>query len=352
MSELNDTQSNAVVAPAKKRSSLWITILIFFIILAVGLFIGYQSGLGDRRQAASVILNQQLEEQFQLGVKALDSGLYQVALKNFQFVIQQDPNYPGAQDKLVEVLLKLSLSPTTSVEVTPMFTATPDLRGAEAIFTQARTSIAAQDWTGALENLDALRKADPTYKTVEVDGMYYITLILRGEGKIVNQDCKAISLEGGIYDLTLAERFGPLDDYAQSLRNWARIYITGASFWEIDWNQVLFYFDQLYINMPYLMDSSCITSMQRYRIASILYADSLVASGDVCGAKEYYDAALLISNQDNSLVVPTATYAWEQCEKQNQPQSTDAPQVSTETPTPDLTTSPTPSETPIYTPIP
>ncbi|HBG74184.1 MAG: hypothetical protein A2X25_03930 [Chloroflexi bacterium GWB2_49_20] len=346
MSEINDTQPSVVVSPAKKRSSLWITILVFLFILAVGILLGYTSGLGDRRKAASVILNQQIDEQFQTGVKALESGLYQVALKNFQFVIQQNPNYPGVQDKLVEVLLKLSLFPTTSVEVTPMFTATPDLREAEAIFTQARTSIAGLDWEGALENLDALRKADPTYKTVEVDGMYYIALIQRGEGKIVNQDCKAISLEGGIYDLTLAERFGPLDDYAQGLRNWARIYITGASFWDIDWNQVLYYFDLLYINMPYMQDSSCMTSMQRYRIASIMYADSLAASGDVCGAREYYDAGLLISNQDNSLVVPTATYVWEQCENQNQPESTAIPQISTGIPTPDLTTFPMPSDIP------
>jgi len=342
MTEINDTQPNAVVAPAKKRSTLWITILVFVIILIIGLLFGYQSGLGDRRQAASLLLNQQLEEQFQMGVKAMDSGLYQVALKNFQFVIQQDPNYPGAQDKLVDVLLKLSLSPTTTSAITPMFTPTPDLRGVEAIFTQAQASIAAQDWTVALDNLDALRKADATYKTVEVDGMYYIALIQRGQSKIVNQDCKVISLEGGIYDLTLAERFGPLDNFSQGIRNWARLYITGASFWEIDWTQVLFYFDQLYVNMPYLMDSSCFTSMQRYRYASIRYGDSLLANKEYCDANQYYQAGLLITNQDNSMVVPTANYAQAQCEQQNQPKPTAVPTGETETPTPTIDPSMTP----------
>ena len=353
MSEENEAQPNEFVAPVKKRSSLWITILIFLIILIIGLFIGYQSGLGDRRQAASLILDQQLEEQFQMGVKAMDSGLYQVALKNFQFVIQQDPNYPGAQDKLVDVLLKLSLSPTTTAGITPMFTATPDLRGIDAIYTQARASIAAQDWSVALENLDALRKADATYKTVEVDGMYYIALIERGRARIANLDCKVISLEGGIYDLTLAERFGPLDNLSEALRNWARLYITGASFWGIDWTQVLFYFDQVYKNMPYLMDSSCYTAMQRYRYASIAYADSLLENEAYCDASTYYQAGLLISHQDNSLVVPTANFAQAKCDKQNRPESTSVPTEGTETPTPTtdpLTTASLTGTTPASTP--
>lgn len=342
MTEINDTQPNAVVSPAKKRSSNWILLLVVLIILSVGTLLGYQSGIGDRRRAASAILDQQLDEQFQMGVKAMESGLYQVALKNFQFVIQQDPDYPGAQDKLVDVLLKLSLSATNTVAFTPMFTATPDLRGVEAIFTQASSSIAAQDWNVALENLDALRKADASYKTVEVDGMYYIALIQRGQSKLVNQDCKAISLEGGIYDLTLAERFGPLDNFSQGLRNWARLYITGASFWGIDWTQVLYYFDQLYVNMPYMMDSSCFTSMQRYRYASIMYADTLLANEEFCDANTYYQVGLLISNQDNPLVVPTANYAQVKCEQQDQPKSTAVP---SETPTPTMDPLITPTET-------
>jgi tetratricopeptide (TPR) repeat protein len=348
MSEINDTQPSPVLPPAKKRSSFWITMIVFVAILLMGAIIGNQSGLLQRRTVAANALDQQLAEQFQLGVKAIDSGLYQVALQNFQFILQNDPNYPGAQDKLVEILLALSLTQTPMLEFTPMFTPTPDLRGAETIFNQARTSMAAKDWTGAIEALDSLRKVDTTYKTVEVDGMYYMALIQRGEGKIVNQDCTTINLEGGIYDLTLAERFGPLDNYGQSIRNWARLYITGASFWEIDWNQAIYYFDQLYRNMPYMMDSSCMTSLQRYRYAAIMYADSLVASGDVCGAKQYYDSALLISSEENSLVAPTATFVWEKCEENSAPPVVPTSNVgtATPTPTPGATETPTPDVSP------
>jgi len=354
MSEIDDTQPNATVPPKeiKKRTSFWLTTLVLLLILVIGILFGYQNGLGDRRKAASVVLDQQLQEQFQMGVKAMENGLYQVALKNFQFILQNDPGYPGAEDKLVEVLLKLSLSPTSGPTITPMFTATPDTRSTDTIFSSVQTAIAGKDWGAVLSALDALRKADPTYKTVLVDGMYYIALMQQGENKIANADCKAINLEGGIYDLALAERFGPLDNYAQGLREWARLYITGASFWDIDWKQAVYYFDQLYLNTPYLMDSSCMNAQQRYRYAAIKYADSLVASGDVCGAKQYYDAAMQIANKDNPVVVPTATYVWEQCEKGNQP--TPRPVVKTETsiPTPTIDQTITPTSTSALIPIP
>lgn len=313
MSDIHDTQPNTPIKQPEKRSLFVISLLIVLLILAVSLIGGYQAGLKQRQVAASQILEQQLDEAYILGIKAIDSHLYQVALQHFQYILTQDPNYPGAQDKLVEILLALKNNVDPLETTTVSITATPDTRAAETIFEQAKAAINNQDWGLAIETLDALRKNDATYRVVEVDGMYYISLIHRGESKLANQSCDGINLEGGIYDLTLAERFGPLDNYARGLRTWARLYITGASFWEIDWNQALFYFDQLYLNMPYMMDSSCMTSTQRYRFAAIKYADTLLLSGDACGAKQYYDAGLGIPSQDNPLVDPTATFAWDEC---------------------------------------
>ena len=79
-------------------------------------------------------------------------------------------------------------------------------------------------------NLIPLRKDDITYHAAEVDGMYYMALRNRGVCKIYpqsyepNASCATlnINLEGGIYDLTQAEQFGPLDATASALRTWAR----------------------------------------------------------------------------------------------------------------------------------
>ena len=262
-------------------------------------------------------------------------------MQNLQFVIKHDPDYPGVQDKLVEVLLQINL-PTATPYVTPNVTPTPDTRGVEAIFNQARSLIETQDWENAILTLDALRKEDSTYKTVDVDGMYYLALMQRGMAKIINPDCAKVNLEGGIYDLTLAERFGPLDKQADGLRNWARLYITGASFWEIDWNQVLYYFEQIKVSLPYLMDSSCVTSTARFRVAAIYVADQLLINREYCAANDYYQSALGIPNPDNSLVEPTAIYAYNHCQRSLQPEATDPP-PSPNTPTPGITTTPEPS---------
>jgi len=282
-----------------------------------------------------------LSEQFQLGVQALNEERYEVALQHFQFVINHDPAYPGAQDKLTEILVKMSISPTPTASPTPILTPTPDLRGVEEIFTRARQLLAAQDWDGAISNLDSLRKTDSVYRAAQVDGMYYIALRTRGVSKIINEKCANINLEGGIYDLTLAERFGPLDSYSESLRTWSRFYITGASFWELDWLQVQDYFAQVMTGYPNLMDSSCKTATERWRFATIKRAEQLLAAGDTCGAEEQFNLAFSINSTKNEEYYPTATEVSAQCDGDDG----GPPPSASETPVPSPTPTPTPTPT-------
>ncbi|NCP16012.1 hypothetical protein GW866_03080 [bacterium] len=323
----NETQPNVVASPAKKPSR-WIAILGFVLLLGLGILGGYQSGLGQRRAAQSTVVSQQLDEQYQLGIQAMDENRYEVALQHFQFVVEHDPSYPGVQEKLTEVLVKLSITPSPIPSPTPTLVPTPDLRGVEEIFARARQLLDAQDWDGAISNLDSLRKSDPAYRAAEVDGMYYITLRNRGVGKIIplSQLCSDINLEGGIYDLTLAERFGPLDSYAESLRTWSRLYITGASFWELDWYQAMNYFVQIYPNLPNLMDSSCMTATERYRYATLKYIELVWLSGDYCTAQHMYDDFFLnMPNEKNATAYPTATQVYDYCLNGGGPQPTPTP---------------------------
>lgn len=337
MSEMHDTQPQPAVKGAKQKTARWISALGLVLLLALGVFGGYEAGLADRRAAQTTVIAQQLDEQFRLGVQAMEAGQYEIALQHFQFVVQKNPNYPGIQEKYTELLLHMSMSPTPTLTPSPTLTLTPDLRGAEALYAHAQQLLNAQDWTGALETLDSLRKADPTYRVVEVDGMYYIALYKRGISKIFASNCQDINLEGGIYDLTLAERFGPLGSYADGLRSFARLYIIGASFWEIDWVQAQYYFSQVYPHQPNLMDASCKNATDRYRIATIKYADQLLADKKWCDAYQQYHIALQIPSGENAAVVPTATYAAQKC------------YPPTRTPLP-VTETPTPSETPTETP--
>lgn len=349
MSDINDTQPNMnatqpqTPASPAERSSLWIPGLGFILLIALGILGGYQSGLTMRRDAQATVVFHQLSEQFQLGVQALNEERYEVALQHFQFVLNHDPAYPGAQDKLTEILVKMSISPTPTASPTPILTPTPDLRGVEEIFTRARQLLAAQDWDGAISNLDSLRKTDSVYRAAQVDGMYYIALRTRGVSKIINEKCANINLEGGIYDLTLAERFGPLDSYSESLRTWSRFYISGASFWELDWLQAMNSFGQIYPYWPNLMDSSCKTATERWRYAAIKYAERIWMSGEYCAAQQLYDEVFLNApSLNNATAFPTATAVYENCVGDDG----GPPPSASETPVPSPTPTPTPTPTP------
>jgi hypothetical protein len=166
-------------------------------------------------------------------------------------------------------------------------TPTPDTRGVEERFQQSEQYLLNSDWTNTIDSLLLLRKDDPGYRAVQMDGMLFLALRNRGMDKIG----KLADLEGGIYDLALAERFGPLDNEAQSYLSWARIYLTGASFWEVNWEEAVNYFSQIAPQLPYLTDGSGMTAIERYRKALIglgLYR----LESDPCSAKEPLELAL------------------------------------------------------------
>jgi hypothetical protein len=292
----------------KRLLGLWIPIGLFLVLLvsAAGGYWGYQTGIQDRLTAQGDQIAILTTEQFQLGLVDMQSERYEVARQRFEYVIQLDPNFPGAIEKLTECMLALAqektptpVLPTATIEPS----ATPDLRPVEDLFTQAMQYLRSKDWKATISTIEALRDADLTYRAVDVDGMYYIALRGRGIDKILLEG----NLEGGIYDLSLVERFGPLDRDANNNREMARAYINGAAFWGVDWQKVVYFFSQVYPGLPNLKDASGWTATERYRVALIKYGDQLMAAEDFCGARDQYQAALLLA-ADNKLV-PTATAA-------------------------------------------
>jgi len=280
----------------KRKRFSWVLgaflgILGLAIIAGISAYSGYQSGIGLRKEAEGTLVSQVAQEQFELGVQDIEQGNYSRARQRFEYVIQLDPDYPGVTEKLADVLFELNTTATPTVAPTPTLVPTPDLRGEQELLDQSRQYILDSDWTNAIDTLLTLRKANPDFHTVEVDGMLFLALRNRGKYKILNE----ADLEGGIYDLTLAERFGPMDAEAQGLLNWTSLYITGASFWEIDWGQAAYYFGQVAPNMPNLRDSSGWTAGERYRISIIEYGYQLADAKQWCASMEQFQIALQIA---------------------------------------------------------
>lgn len=294
-------------------------LLALLIVAALSAFGGYTSGINVRQSAESTQLAQAVVEQFQLGVQELGDGQYYRARQRFEYVIQIDPAYPGAMDKLSEVLLYLNTTATPTLVPTPTLTPTPDSRGEQDLFDQSQQYLLDSNWDSAIDTLLALRKSDPEFHAVEVDGMLFLALRNRGRDKIINQ----ADLEGGVYDLTLASRFGLLDTEAKGILNWTTLYITGASFWEIDWGQAAYYFGQVAPHVPNLKDGSGLTASQRYRTSLFNYAKLLAQQKKWCDAASQLEIALSIAS-DPELEKAYADVA-QRCDKLTKPEGEELP---------------------------
>ncbi|MBV6451660.1 MAG: hypothetical protein MHPDNHAH_02406 [Anaerolineales bacterium] len=349
---LGNTQPNMKAVKPRRGKKILFTALGVIVLLAIAIFSGFQSGLGTRRAYQSSVMSQQLSEQFTYALVDIQFGRYENAKQRLEWIIQHDPSFPDAQQQLTNVLVLMN-QPTPTP--TPSLTPTPDFSGAEEAFSRAQQLIAAQDWPGAIGALDEMRKLDPTYNASLVDGMYYFALRNYGVN-LINSG----NLEGGIYQITLAERFGPLDRDSNGLREGARVYLIGASFWELDWSQAVFYFQQA-SSWGNLWDGT-MTASVRYQFALMRYGDELVGQERYCGngealaqyqnalaygaldktAQDNYDEILPICNPPTPTTGPVFTPT-ETPTGGPPPAATDTPSAPTDTPAP---TTPPPTATP------
>ena len=322
-------------------------VIIMLLFGSVGGYIGYRTAIDLRKAAQAEQVVSEATYHFMFGLEAQQKGQYSIARKQFEYVISLDPKFPGAAEKLTEVMIAQMATETptvvptaTEIPVTP----TPDTRSQEEIYNLARSQFLAQDWDAAMKSIYDLRAIDRSYRSVECDGMLYVALRYRGIRKIYQE----ANLEGGIYDLALAERFAPLDGDASSARTWARLYLNGVSFWGADWARVVAAFEEIYPAFPNLRDASGKTAVERYREAAFEQAKVLETRRDNCVAVEYYTKALSVA--PDATIEQRATQAYQACNP-----ATETPSISmTPTLTPSLSgtvteTTPVPAET---TPVP
>jgi hypothetical protein len=322
----SDTQPLAPVKKARRWRATLLTILGVIVLLGLAALGGYGSGVGERQAAAASTISKQLMEQYQFALVDEQFGRYSVAQQRLEFIIQNSPSFPGAQAELAKVLV-LSAMPTPSP--TPLPTPTADKRGEQAQFLTAQQLITAGDWVNALSNLDQLRKADPQFNAPQVDGMYYFALRNYGVDLIQKQG----NLEGGIYQLTLAERFAPLDGSANGLREGARGYLQAASYFGIDWSRSVAAFAQVAGGWPALWDGS-MTANARYQVSLMRYGDQLFGQGHACDAVTQYQLAEGIAELD-TLAARNANQANQECYPPTEvPATSDIPTPETPPPTP------------------
>ncbi len=293
--------------PKQKKPRRWLSILLsilgVIVLLGLGGMGGYWSGIGERQTAQAQVIDKQLLEQFQYALVDEQFGRYDAAKQRLDFILQNNPNFPGVQSEYAKILVQMTIPTNTP---TPTLTPTPDLRGEQALFDTAQQLITAGDWANAITELDQLRKQDPKFNTSQVDGMYYFALRNYGVALI-----QAGNLEGGIYQLTLAERFAPLDRDASGMRDGARTYIEAAAFYGTDWKTAANLFQQVAAGWPSMWDGT-MTASQRYYNSLMRYGDQLFAESNFCDAYQEYQAAAAIAALDQT-AAKNSNQAFQKC---------------------------------------
>lgn len=304
-----------------RRRWLWVLLGYIALLLIVG-GIAYIQGtrLSNTERAAQIALFN--DEQYALGVADLEAGRYDLARQRFEAIIRQDPGYPGAEDRLIEALIHLDVPTLTP---TPSPSATPDPSPPAQLFEQAQAALDAGDWDLAVDKLLALRAKDPDYRPVDVDGMLFTALLNRGMEMIAQG-----LMEEGLYELSLAEQFGPLGRDALFRQSLAEQYLLANSYMGINWAAAAELFG------PLCDQGATSDSCYKFAEASWEYGDQLWSADDPCGANAQYDNSMRAYPSD--LLAPTATRAARACATATAPPP---PPPVTETPTITLTPTPT-----------
>ena len=270
--------------PKKKffeRRFSWYLVVILggILIVIIGMLLGIPRGINDRVSLAETQAAPKIQSQLESARTDIAEGRYSVALTRLDWILDEMSAYL-TEEELAEVGGTVYANPADDQFFrdgnTSLYThanrtgnhADTGLSGVRKIFSTPPNSILTRN-PGMRLSQPWNRYGIKTWNTglSKWDGMLYVALRNRGIQKILMEG----SLEPGIYDLTQAERFAPLDNQAEAYRTWARFYITGASYWDVDWTQVIYYFEQVYTNFPGMRDGSNMTATERYKKALLNY---------------------------------------------------------------------------------
>lgn len=300
-STLTENGKKASRKPSHRSGWIWLGILGMLVIVAIGAGIGYASAINartkadeDRRLNAAVV-------QFEQALQDQAAGNYGIAQQRYQYVLSIYPQYPGLDEKLVEIGLLVAQNgggfvPVTTPQpgVTPGTPSKPaggaNTQNLNALNRQAQTYLKAADWVNLYTTAAKMRDINPNFNAVKVDGYHYMALRNLGMSKIL-----AGNLEVGSYYFSLAEQIGPIDNEAQNLNRWAQLYLTAGSWWGINWQNAILNFSELYTIAPNLIDSSHFSVTQRFAGAYEGYGRFLQQNYQWCDAVNQFQYAANIN---------------------------------------------------------
>ena len=256
---------------------------VLVVALGVAAAGGMIAGQNEVKVRATQTTTAEIGVQFTQGMQDIEQGNYSLAAERFRWVLQVAPDYPGAAEGLAQAENALNQSTIPIATLAPSNNQYP-----EELFAEAQQYYNAGEWSNAIRRLQDLLVIAPTYREDEAKEMLYRALVTLGL-----QYVRGELLQEGLAYLDQAADIHPLDDQAEGERHWAKLYLTGRTYAELNWPIAIDNFQAIYDVVPNYRD----VKDQLWQ-AYVKYGDQLVILGGHCDAADLYDEALAIRGKD------------------------------------------------------
>lgn len=282
-------------------------------------FVAWQNGRLLQRQQIEQETAAELARQLELAQQDADNGNYDLALRRLEWILTQQPEYPGVRELQTQTRFardaRLTPSPTPTLTPTPTITPTPE---PVAELERLQDLVEREEWAEAISAIINFQAVNPNYQRLLTDKLLYDAYVAYGVELLYGEQ-----VELGLAYLAQAEKLGALPVEVSDQAAWGEMYLRGIAFYGVNWNAAIGYFYELCLAAPFYQNAC-----EKLYTARIAYGDQYAAALDWCPAERYYRDAL---NQ---------TYSRELAQQVDQAQQgcLDA------TPTPTIT--PEPTETP------
>ncbi len=258
---------------------LWTIGFLCLLALSVGgaAYGGLYRGERDRERQRQELA----ERHYRAGLERLDGGEYELAIAEFEYVLDLDPDHPFSQQGITEAQARIAARPTPTSESYEIIV--------DDLYRRVIAHYEAEQWEEAAAVLTQLRVLDPTYEAEAVEEMLFTSLYNAGMA-LLDDD----RFEEGIFYLDQAVALRPLDEDALTQRSLAIQYMTALGYWGVDWEHCIERFERLYAAEPSYKDV-----FRRLYLAHVTHGDAWYAQGEMCPAEEQYaQAAQLMADPE------------------------------------------------------
>jgi tetratricopeptide (TPR) repeat protein len=238
----------------------------------------YALDLNPNLAEARQRIDEVIAQRYLVGLQKLDTGEYELAIDEFEYILRIDPDHAFARQGIQEAEARIAARPTPTPEMNPE-------RIARDLYQKAVEQYDAEEWADAAATLTQIRAVNPAYEAAAVEDMLFNSLYNAGMVLLAED-----RFEEGIFYLDQAIALRP-DDPASEKAKWERdmaeLYMIAMGYWGVDWELCIERFQWLFALAPGYKDV-----YQRLYDAHVAYGDEWYAMEEMCPAQEQYDLAL------------------------------------------------------------